>query len=77
MTNEEERSERMPGDVKTIRIATLDEFDRELSRDGGEWLEVPADFCEQYGIFAEDVGIEDEIFDAADDLFALWEVDDR
>ena len=66
----------MPGDGKTIRIETLDEFDRELSRDGGESLEVPADLAEHYGIFAEDVGTEDEIFDAAYDLFTWWELDD-
>ena len=31
----------MPGNEKVIRIETLDEFDRELSRDGGEALAVP------------------------------------
>ena len=67
----------MPGDGKTIRIETLDDFDRELSRDGGETLEVPAAFAEEYGIFPEDVGTEDEIFDAADDLFATWDLGDR
>ena len=77
MTNEEERSERMTGDGKVIRIGTRDEFDRELSRDGGESLEVPADLAEQYGIFAEDVGTEDEILDAAADPFAPWEADGR
>ena len=76
MTNDKEGSERMP-DEKVIRIETLDDFDRELSRDGGETLEVPADLAEQYGIFAEDVGTEDEIFDAADDLFATWDLGDR
>ena len=64
-------------DEKVIRIETLDDFDRELSRDGGETLEVPADLAEHYGIFAEDVGTEDEIFDAADDLFATWDLGDR
>ena len=67
MKNEQERSERMPGDEKVIRIETLDEFDRELSRDGGQALEVPAALAEEYGLFPEDVGSEDEIRDASDD----------
>ena len=32
----------MPSDEKIVRVRTLDEFDRELARDGGEALEVPA-----------------------------------
>ena len=51
----------MPSDEKIVRVETLDEFDRELSRDGGEALEVPASLAEQYGLFPEDVGSEDEI----------------
>ena len=57
----------MPSDEKIVRIETLDEFDRELSRDGGEALEVPASLAEQYGLFPEDVGNEDEIRDASED----------
>ncbi len=75
MKNEPERSERMPGDGKIIRIETLDEFDRELSRDGGEALEVPAALAEEYGLFPEDVGSEDEIRDASDDPDGSEEAD--
>ena len=57
----------MPGDEKIVRIESLDEFDRELSRDGGEALEVPAPMAEEYGLFPEDVGTEDEIRDAGQD----------
>ena len=67
MKNEQERSEDMPDDGKVIRIETLDDFDRELSRDGGEDLEVPAALAEEYGLFPEDVGSEDEIRDASED----------
>ena len=67
MKNEQERSEDMPGDGKTVRIETLDEFDRELARDGGEPLEVPAALAEEYGLFPEDVGSEDEVRDASED----------
>ncbi len=67
MKNEQERSERMPGEGKVIRIETLDEFDRELSRDGGEALAVPGALAEEYGLFPEDVGSEDEIRDASED----------
>ena len=52
---------------RTIRVRTLDDFDRELARDGGETLEVPAHLAEEYGLFPEDVGSEDEIRDATDD----------
>ena len=55
------------GDEKIVRVETLDDFDRELARDGGEALEVPASLAEQYGLFPEDVGTEDEIRDAAED----------
>ena len=44
-----------------------DDFDRELARDGGEALEVPASLAEEYGLFSEDVGTEDEIRDAGED----------
>ncbi len=50
-----------------VRVRTLDDFDRELARDGGETLEVPARLAEEYGLFPEDVGTEDEIRRAADD----------
>ena len=52
---------------RVIPVGTLDEFDRELSRDGGETLEVPAHLAAEYGLFAEDVGTEDEIRDAGAD----------
>ena len=67
MKHEQERSERMPDDGKIIRIETLDEFDRELSRDGGEALAVPAALAEEYGLFPEDVGTDEEIRDASED----------
>ena len=57
----------MPSDEKIVRVRTLDEFDREFVRDGGEALEVPASLAQQYGLFPEDVGTEDEIRDASED----------
>jgi len=45
----------------TIPIDTFEDFDRELARDGGETLEVAAYLAEEYGLFPEDVGSEDEI----------------
>ena len=57
----------MTCDDRTIRVRTLDDFDRELARDGGETLEVPARLAEEYGLFPEEVGTEDEIVDAGDD----------
>ena len=36
----------MENDEKSVRIETLDDFDRELARDGGEALEVPASLAE-------------------------------
>ena len=54
----------MPSDEKIVRVETLDDFDRELSRDGGEALEVPASLAQQYGLFPEDVGTDHEIRDA-------------
>ena len=65
MKNKQKRSEAMPSDEKIVRIETLDDFDRELARDGGEALEVPAPMAEEYGLFPEDVGTEDEIRDAS------------
>ena len=60
------RSEPMESDEKSVRIATLDDFDRELARDGGEALEVPASLPKSTAS-PEDVGTEDEIRDAGED----------
>ena len=57
----------MASDEKIVRVRTLDEFDRELARAGGETLEVPAHLAEQYGLFPEDVGTEEEIRGAEQD----------
>ena len=51
----------------TIPIETFEDFDRELARDGGETLEVRAYLADEYGLFAENVGTEDEIAAAWDD----------
>ena len=51
----------------TIPINTFEDFDRELARDGGETLEVAAYLAEEYGLFPEDVGSEEEIAAAWDD----------
>ncbi len=67
----------MPSDEKSVRIESLDDFDRELARDGGEALEVPASLAEQYGLFPEDVGTEDEIRDASEDPHDREEEVDR
>ena len=67
----------MPSDEKIVPVETLDEFDRELSRDGGEALEVPAALAEQYGLFPEDVGTEDEIRDAGQDPHGREEEENR
>ena len=48
---------------KVIRVDSLEEFDRELASDGGEAIEVPAWMAEEYGIFPEEVGTEDELRD--------------
>ena len=37
----------MENDEKIVRVESLDDFDRELARDGGEALEVPASLAEQ------------------------------
>ena len=65
----------MPSDEKIVRVESLDDFDRELARDGGEALEVPAALAEEYGLFPEDVGTEDEIRDAGQDPHGSEEVD--
>ena len=51
----------------TIRVETFEDFDRELARDGGETLEVPAYLAEEYGLFREEVGSEEDILDAGAD----------
>ena len=51
----------MTNKEKIIRVKTLKDFDRELARDGDETLEVPAWIAQEYGIFPEDVGSEEEI----------------
>ena len=45
----------------TIPVETFEDFDRELARDAGDTLEVPAYLAEEYGLFPEDVGSEHEI----------------
>ena len=52
---------------ETILVETFEDFDRELARDGGETLEVEAQLAEEYGLFPEDVGTEEEIAAAWDD----------
>ena len=52
---------------ETIPIETFEDFDRELARDGGETLEVRTYLAEEYGLFPEDVGTEEEIAAAWDD----------
>ena len=59
----------------TIPIETFEDFDRELARDGGETLEVAAYLAEEYGLFPEDVGSEDEIAAAWGDPHGEEEVD--
>ena len=51
----------------TIPIETFEDFDRELARDGGETLEVLAQLADEYGLFPEEVGTEDEILAAWND----------
>ena len=57
----------MKRDDGTIRVRTLEDLDRELARDGGETLEVEAELAEEYGLFPEEVGTEEEIAAAWDD----------
>ena len=65
----------MTGNDMIIRVETFEDFDRELERDGGETLEVPAYLAEQYGLFREEVGSEEDIRDAGGD--PRGEEDDR
>ena len=51
----------MMDEEKIIRVKTLEDFDRKLARDGNETLEVPAWIAQEYGIFPEDVGSEEEL----------------
>ena len=60
-----------------IRVATFEDFDRELARDGGEALQVLAHLAEEYGLFPEEVGSEYEIRDAVRDRHGTGEEDDR
>ena len=64
---------RMEDEGRRIRIGTPAEFDLELARDGGEALEVPAELAAEYGLFAEEVGTEEEILEAGGDPGAVWE----
>ncbi len=57
----------MRGIDGTIRVETFEDFDRELARDSGDTLEVDAFLAEEYGLFPENVGSEDEIVAAWDD----------
>ena len=49
------------------RVLTLDDFDRELARDGGDAIRVPASLAAEYGLFPEDVGTDREIREAGQD----------
>ena len=57
----------MNSEESVLRVETLEDFDRELARDGGGTLQVPAWMAEEYGLFPEDVGSEDEIRTAGRD----------
>ena len=59
----------MRDEEKIIPVKTLEDFDRELGRDGNETLEVPAWIARQYGIFPEEVGGEEEIRQAVEDPY--------
>ena len=41
-------------------MKTLEDFDRELGRGGDETMEVPTGIAQEYGVFSEDVGGEEE-----------------
>lgn len=56
----------MNGD-RFIRVQTLDDFDQELARDGGEVIQVPAALAEEYGLFPEDVGTYQDMREAGED----------
>ena len=62
---------------ETIPIETFEDFDRELARDGGETLEVRAYLAEEYGLFPEEVGTEEEIAAAWDDPHGAGQEDRR
>ncbi len=57
----------MRGDDRTVRVRTFEDFDLELARDAGDTLEVALYLAEEYGLFPEDVGTEDDILAAWDD----------
>ena len=51
----------MTDEEKIIRVKTLEDFNRELGRHGGETQEVPLCIAREYGALLEDVGGEEEI----------------
>ena len=59
----------MTEEERIIRVKTLDDFDRELGRDGGETQEVPVSIAREYGAIPEDVGGEEEIRQAVRDSY--------
>ena len=59
----------MQDEEKIIWVKTLADFDRELGRDSGETLEVPAWIAQQYGVVPEQVGGEEEIREAVEDPY--------
>ena len=59
----------MRDEEKIIPVNTLTDFDRKLGRDGDETLEVPAWIAQEYGVFPEDVGGEEEIREAVRDPY--------
>ena len=67
----------MTSHEEIIRVETFEDFDRELARDGGEALQVPARLAEEYGLFPEEVGTEYEIRDAVRDRHGTGEEEDR
>ena len=50
-------------------MKTIEDFDRELGRGGEETLEVPAWIAQEYGVFPENVGGEEEIREAVQDPY--------
>ena len=59
----------MQDEESIIRVKTVEDFDRELGRDGDETLEVPAWIAQQYGVVPEQVGGEEEIREAVEDPY--------
>jgi len=57
----------MRGDDMPVLVETFEDFDLELARDSGDTLEVALYLAEEYGLFPEDVGTEDDILAAWDD----------